>query len=212
MRLSCHAESMRQIGILGGTFNPPHLGHIHAARCAANELELTQVLLIPDYLPPHKVTAVGSPTAQQRLEMVALAAEVDARLVADGCEIARGGKSYTVDTLTELRERLPEDALTFICGTDMFLTLQRWYCSETLLRLARFAVAPRVQENLDALYKQAEFLREQFGADTVVLNSPVLELSSSEIRARILNGNFEGLDPKVVSYIKANHLFGVKES
>ncbi len=200
---------MRQIGILGGTFNPPHLGHIHAAISAADELGLEHVLLIPDCQPPHKETAAGSPNAAQRLEMVRLAALDDPRLCADDCEILRGGKSYTVDTLTELRARFPDANLTFICGTDMFLTLDRWYRAEELLCLARFAVAPRVEAFMDELREKANELHKKFGADAVVLNTPVLELSSSEIRSRIEQDDFSGLAPQVAAYIRQNGLFGV---
>ncbi len=203
---------MRQIGILGGTFNPPHLGHIHAAISAADELDLGQVLLIPDCQPPHKETAAGSPDAEQRLEMVRLAALDDPRLSADDCEIRRGGKSYTVDTLTELRTRFPDAELTFICGTDMFLTLDRWYRAEELLRMARFAVAPRVEACMDALRQKANELREKFGTDAVVLNTPVLELSSSEIRLRMEQGDFSGLAPQVSAYIRQKGLFGLSRA
>ncbi|MBE6952016.1 MAG: nicotinate (nicotinamide) nucleotide adenylyltransferase [Ruminococcaceae bacterium] len=199
---------MQQIGILGGTFNPPHLGHIHAAVCAADELGLETVLLIPDYLPPHKETAAGSPDAHQRLEMVRLAAKDDPRLRVDDCEILRGGKSYTFDTLTDLHARYPDAKLTFICGTDMFLTLDRWYRSDELLRLARFAVAPRVEGNLAELHQKAKELRDRFCSDTIVLKNPVMELSSSEIRQRMAQSDFRGLAPQVVDYIRKNALFG----
>ena len=200
---------MRQIGILGGTFNPPHLGHIHAAVSAADELGLDRVLLIPDCLPPHKETALGSPNAEQRLEMVRLAVQDDPRLVVDDCEIRRGGKSYTFDTLTELCARFPDAKLTFICGTDMFLTLDRWYRAPELLRLARFAVAPRVEACQEELRQKANVLQTCFGAETVVLDTPVMELSSSEIRLRMEAGDFNGLAPKVAAYIREHGLFGV---
>lgn len=198
----------RQIGVLGGTFNPPHLGHIHAAISAADELRLDLVLLIPDYLPPHKETAAGSPDAWQRLEMTRLAAELDPRLRADGCEVLRGGKSYTVDTLNGLKERYPNAALTFICGTDMFLTLDQWYRAGELLRLARFAVAPRGDGEEARIVEKQRELRERFGAESVLLHNPVMELSSSDVRRRLQSGDFSGLSNGVAAYIRENRLFG----
>ena len=200
---------MQQIGILGGTFNPPHLGHVHAAVCAADELGLDRVLMLPGYQPPHKETADRSPSAEQRLEMVRLAALADPRLTADDCEIRRGGKSYTVFTLQELRIRFPQAKLTFLCGTDMFLTLDRWFRAEELLKLARFAVAPRTEGKDEALQQKAEELRQTFGADVCILRNPVLELSSSEIRERLQNGDFRGLSAEVAAYIRENRLYDV---
>ena len=200
---------MQQIGILGGTFNPPHLGHVHAAVCAADELGLDRVLMLPGYQPPHKETADRSPSAEQRLEMVRLAALADPRLTADDCEIRRGGKSYTVFTLQELRIRFPQAKLTFLCGTDMFLTLDRWFRAEELLKLARFAVAPRTEGKDEALQQKAEELRQTFGADVCILRNPVLELSSSEIRERLQNGDFQGLSAEVAAYIRENRLYDV---
>lgn len=205
--MNCLAEERFQLGVFGGTFNPPHIGHILAARNAADELGLDRVLLIPDYLPPHKETAAGSPTAEQRFEMVRLACLEDPRLKPDDCEIRRGGRSYTVDTLTELHERYPNADLTFLCGTDMFLTLHQWYRAETLLKLARFAVAPRTCGGDESLRKQAEYLADRYHADTVVLHTPVHEISSSEIREGLLNGKMTGLTERVSAYIRENSLF-----
>ena len=200
-------ERIREIGVMGGTFNPPHLGHLRAAQSAADELKLGLVLLIPDYLPPHKETAAGSPDARQRLEMVRLAAAADPRLRADGCEVVRGGKSYTVDTLRELKTRYPDAALTFICGTDMFLTLDRWYRAEELLQMARFAVAPRETGEEAEIRRKQQELREKFGASSILLHNPVVELSSSDVREQIRNGDFSGGPDGVAAYIKENRLF-----
>ncbi len=204
---NCKKSVPEQIGILGGTFNPPHMGHIQAALRAADELALDRVLLIPDALPPHKETANGSPTAWQRYDMVCLAAQADPRLQADDCEIRRGGKSYTVETLTELTKRYPLARLTFICGTDMFLTLDHWYHAEELMQLARFAAAARNPGEEALLIAKQQELQKQFHADTVLLHGEILPVSSSEVRERLKQGDFSGLDDRVAAYIRKNRLF-----
>jgi nicotinate-nucleotide adenylyltransferase len=94
----------------------------------------------------------------------------------------------------------------------MFLTLDRWYRAEELLRMARFAVAPRVEACMEELEQKAEELRERFGADAVVLNTPVLELSSTVIRLRMEQGDFSGLAPQVSAYIRAKGLFSMAQA
>lgn len=196
-----------QIGVLGGTFNPPHMGHVHLAIQAADELALDRVLLIPDALPPHKETADGTPDAWTRLKMVQLAAQADPRLQADDCEIRRGGKSYTFDTLTELTRRFPDADLTFLCGTDMFLTLDRWYRAADLFRLARFAVAARNSGEEAALLCKQQELKTCFQADTVLLHGNILPISSTEVRNQLKQGDISQLDPIVADYIAQNNLF-----
>ena len=119
-----------KIGIYGGSFNPPHLGHLAAARAAAKALELDQLVFVPAGCPPHKELAHGSPTPEQRLAMTAIAA--DQLLLPEvtevwDAELRREGKSYTADTLAQARERWPEDELWLLMGTDMFLTLHIWH-------------------------------------------------------------------------------------
>lgn len=200
-------KNKEQIGILGGTFNPPHKGHIQLAIQAANELELERVILVPDYLPPHKETADGTPDALDRLKMVQLAARADQRLVVDDCEIRRGGKSYTFDTLTELTERFPTAEFTFLCGTDMFLTLDRWYRAAELFQLARFAVAARNPGEEAILLRKQQELKNCFQANTVLLHGKVLPVSSSEVRNWLKQGDVSLLDQSVADYICKKNLF-----
>ena len=124
-----------KIGIYGGTFNPPHLGHMEAARTAIQVLGLDKLLLIPAGVPPHKAMPEGSPDQDQRLEMTRLAAEqtgLDNKVEVLDIELRREGRSYTAETLAQLKEQYPEDELWLLMGTDMFLTLHRitpWsYC------------------------------------------------------------------------------------
>jgi nicotinate-nucleotide adenylyltransferase len=171
-----------RLGILGGTFNPPHLGHLLCASEAASQLQLDRVLLVPVAAPPHK-EAVGDPGARERYELCRLAVADDERLEVSRLEIDRGGPSYTVETLTELRARHPQDELTFIVGGDMALAFRSWREPDRILELATLAVAERSgatrRDIADRLGPAAPL---QF------FDMPRLDVSSSEIRRRAAEG------------------------
>jgi nicotinate-nucleotide adenylyltransferase len=175
-----------RVGILGGTFNPPHLGHLVCASEAASQLQLHRVLLTPVAQAPHK-EAPYDPGAQERLELCRLAVAGDERLEVCDLEVRRGGSSYTVDTLRELHARMPEDDLTFIVGGDTALGLPSWREPEAVLGLATLAVAERsgagrgdVTERLQASFPDA--------APPVFFDMPRLDISSSQIRRHVAEG------------------------
>jgi nicotinate-nucleotide adenylyltransferase len=175
-----------RIGILGGSFNPPHLAHLVCASEAATQLDLDRVLLTPVAAPPHK-DAESDPGPEERLELCRLAIEGDDRLGVCDVEVRRGGPSYTVDTLRELHARDPEDDLTFIVGGDIALGLPTWHEPEAVLGLARLAVAERSGAGRKDV---AARLAERF-ADApppVFFDMPRLDISSSQIRRRIAQG------------------------
>ncbi len=175
-----------RIGILGGSFNPPHLAHLVCASEAATQLELDRVLLTPVATAPHK-DAEQDPGAQERLELCRLAIAGDDRLGVCDLEVLRGGPSYTVDTLRELHARTPEDDLTFIVGGDIALGLPSWHEPEAVLGLARLAVAERSGAGRRDV---AERLAEHFpGAPRpAFFDMPRLDISSSLIRRRVARG------------------------
>ena len=116
-----------KIGIYGGTFNPIHLGHMEAARFAREYLELDRLYLIPTGIPPHKEMDADAPGAEHRLEMVRLAAEaLGGEVRVSDMELRRQGRSYTLETLRQIKGEHPEDRLYLLLGTDMFLTFQHW--------------------------------------------------------------------------------------
>jgi nicotinate-nucleotide adenylyltransferase len=175
-----------RIGILGGSFNPPHLAHLVCASEAAAQLGLERVLLTPVAKPPHK-DAERDPGPEERLELCRLAVAGDERLGVCDLEVRRGGSSYTVDTLRALHAQTPEDDLTFIVGGDIALGLPSWREPETVLELAALAVAERegaVREDV------AERLRMSFpdAAPPVFFDMPRLDISSSQIRRRVAEG------------------------
>jgi nicotinate-nucleotide adenylyltransferase len=175
------------VGILGGTFNPPHLGHLVIAQEALAQLNLDRVVLMPVFSPPHKRAAEGQdPGARARLELCRLAVADDDRFEVSDLEVRRQGPSFTVDTLRELHERDPEHALIFIVGGDMAASLPRWREPEAVLALARLAVAERSGVRRSRLARRLGGLA---GADRVVFfDMPRIDLSSSEIRARVAAG------------------------
>jgi nicotinate-nucleotide adenylyltransferase len=172
-----------RIGILGGSFNPPHLAHLVCASEAASQLALDRVLLTPVAVAPHKL-AEHDPGPQERLELCRLAAAGDERLGVCDLEVRRGGPSYTVDTLRELHAQTPEDDLTFIVGGDTALGLQSWREPRAVLGLATLAVAEREGTPRGDI---AERLRLSFpdAAPPVFFDMPRLDLSSSQIRRRV---------------------------
>jgi nicotinate-nucleotide adenylyltransferase len=176
-----------RVGILGGTFNPPHVAHLVCASEAAAQLRLDRVLLTPVNVPPHKQTR-KDPGAGERLELCRRAAAGDERLDVCELEVARGGPSYTVDTLRELRELLPDDELVFILGGDIALGLPSWREPEAVLELATLAVVERA----DAVRGDIEqCLREAFGdaaKPVEFFDMPRIDVSSSEIRTRVAEG------------------------
>ena len=151
-------------GILGGTFNPPHLGHLHAAELAHDALRLDRVLFIPTNLPPHKALPENTASPEARCEMVRRLTADRPWAQLDTLEIDRGGASYTVDTLRALHGRGETD-LYLIIGTDMLLSFDRsWRAPDEIARLATLAVCARENEDWDALREKAAQLRETLGA------------------------------------------------
>ena len=203
-----------KIGIYGGTFNPPHLGHLTSARFAMEALGLEKLLFVPAGEPPHKVLPEGSPTAEDRLAMTAIAADgmlLKDAVEVDGTELRRGGKSYTSDTLREFHARFPDDELWLLMGTDMFLTLQNWHEPEAICSLAHLCAFARTQSDSgELLAVQAKYLRDTFGADVRTIQLPqITPVSSTQLRELLERGEGSGyLSPAVYGYILRRGLYG----
>ncbi len=177
---------MARVGILGGTFNPPHLGHVACAVEARAQLGLERVLLMPVAAPPHK-RAVGDPGAKERLELCARAVAAEPGVEVSRLEVDRGGPSYTAVTLRELHERAPEDDLTFIVGGDMALDIPAWREPDAVVALATLGVAERSGAAREDI---AERLRGTFGdrARVAFFDLPRLDISSTAVRRRVVEG------------------------
>lgn len=198
-----------KIGIYGGTFSPPHNGHVNAARMFAAAESLDKLLIIPTFIPPHKIETSAVP-AEERLEMCRLAFTDDNFDVSD-IEVRRKGKSYTFDTLTELKEMYRSDDFYLLCGTDMLLSFEKWYRFADILSMCT-VVCMRREENAETGVKLAEKiveLKEQCAADVRLIDAPPLEVSSTEIREKLSRGeNVNDLLPTdVYRYIKEKGLY-----
>ena len=190
---------MAKIGVFGGTFNPPHRGHLHAAANVRDALGLDRILFIPDAQPPHKEIPEGSPDGRTRLALVEAAISELPYAQTDDMELNRTGKSYTADTLRILHERFPEDTLYLILGTDMFLTLHQWYHPEEICRYAVIVGHRRKQQDQDEVFlRQKELLEREYGARVEILENRVLEISSSRVRRMLILGGAEHYVPEPV--------------
>jgi nicotinate-nucleotide adenylyltransferase len=196
------------VGILGGTFNPPHLGHLICAQEAHVQLKLDRVILMPAGRPPHKPALEDEPGSGHRLELCRRAVGGDARFDVCDLEVLREGPSYTVDTLSELTSLMPDSELFLIVGGDVAAGLPTWHEPERVLALATLAVAKRrgttrasIDQALSGLQggERAEFFR-----------MPGIGISSTEIRQRVqLQQPIKYLVPEsVASYIDEQRLYG----
>jgi nicotinate-nucleotide adenylyltransferase len=206
----------RSLGILGGTFNPPHLGHLALARHALSELRLERVLLIPAHTPPHKPAGEGEgdPGPEQRLRMCRLLLAGEQRLSACALEVERGGPSYTVDTLSAIHAENPDVALTFIVGADTASTLGTWREPVRVLELADLAVATRAgsvgrERVLDTVAGLLADRRDGGVPRVRFLAMPEIDISSSQVRRLAAAGEpIEGLvGPNLAAYIAERRLY-----
>jgi nicotinate-nucleotide adenylyltransferase len=197
---------MKRIGIYGGTFSPPHLGHYQALSAFVAEERLDEILVIPTNIPPHKATD-GETSAEARLAMCRLAF-ADLPVTVSDREIRRGGTSYTALTLNELKK--DDVTLIFLCGTDMFMSMDTWYRHEEIFALAEIVYATREEDGhmQAALGEKAAHYKEKYGATVRPLTSAVVEISSTELRKAIEAGeDTPFLSPQVKEYIRKWRLY-----
>lgn len=204
---------MARIGIYGGSFNPPHLGHILAAKEFQRKLELDLLLLIPAAVPPHKELPEGSADAKTRVELLRLAAKELPFAQIDELELGREGASYTVDTLRALRVKYPEDTLYLCMGTDMFRTFASWYQPEEICKMAQIAMAHRVSADRQELSALAEQFETTFHQSPVFIENDFLDISSTHVRRLLVLGGADTfVQPAVLEKICAEGLYGTKKN
>ena len=203
-----------KIGIYGGTFNPPHAGHLAAARAAAAVLELDKLVFVPAGIPPHKELPADTPGDGHRLEMVRILADQlrsPERTEVWDVELSRPGKSYTADTLRAAAERWPGAELWLLVGTDMFLTLQTWYHPEEVMGLAGICAFGRTESDSEELFApQRDYLTKTYNARVVTLSIPdLVDISSTRLREELSGGGGgEYLPQPVYGYILREKLYG----
>lgn len=196
-----------RIGILGGTFNPPHLGHLVAAQEAYRELDLDRVVFIPAGIPPHKPVD-DEPGPEHRLELCRLAVGDDDRFAVSDLELRRGGPSFTVDTLKTLRTQSPSDDLFLILGGDIAAGLPRWHEPERVLELATVAIAKRRGTAKAAV--QDALAQLKGGERARFFQMPRIEISSTMVRRRVrARQPIRYFVPDgVMHYIETHRLYG----
>lgn len=199
---------MSRIGILGGTFNPIHKGHIMLCEYCRQELNLDKIILIPTYTPPHK-SSDELADKHHRLAMCRLACSNLQGYEVSDIEISRRGKSYSYQTITSLKELYPNDTLYFIMGADMFLTLQSWKNPEIIFKNAQIITIPRDMSDSSLLLSHYSSVLRPMGAVAHILSKPVMQVSSTEIRQNIGNGKSVDnlIDKNIYDYITNNNLY-----
>ena len=200
-----------KIAMFGGSFNPPHLGHVEAARSVVSLLQPDRLLIMPTCISPHKVMADDTPAPDVRKHLCELAfAEIEQAEVSD-LEMRREGRSYTADTLIQLKELYPEDTLVLIMGTDMILSLESWSRPEIIMKLAEIAVLLRGVDEDDRVRSHIAYLCETYGARITLLEAGVYPAASTDVRNTLKQGGgSELLAESVYEYIIRNRLYGAK--
>ena len=210
----------RHIGVLGGTFDPIHFGHLRTGLELLELLRLDRMLFIPAGTPPHRGTPDADPA--HRLRMLQLALRGESRLLADGRECARAGRSYTVETLRELREEWgPSTAISLCIGLDAFLGIHRWRCYDQLLELVHIVVMARpgwrLPDDLGVLHawrhhiaSDSDTLWQRSAGGIVFVSTTPVELSATRIREIIAGGRSARfmLPDSVWRYIHRYSLYG----
>ena len=204
---------MERIGIYGGTFNPPHIGHISAAMEAVKRLNLDRLLLIPDRIAPHKQLPEDSAEPSQRLTMLQMAVDSIPKLEVSDIELRREGKSYTYLTVLSLREQYPHAQLVLLMGTDMFLCFDKWMHPEIILANASLGVLYRGDKGEIASIEAKKQEMEATGAHVELVKNDVLPLSSTELRRLLVFGCGDSYLPAGVGdYIRRHGLYSAGKS
>lgn len=201
---------MPRIGIMGGTFNPIHTGHLIIAQQTLVELALDKVWFMPAGNPPHKDTPVID--GELRRRMVELAIEGNSYFELFDYELKKTRPSYSAMTMTELDEAYPENEFYFIMGADSLMDFHKWYHPEVICAHTKLVCADRNNISDDRLEAEKERLETDFGATIYLIDTPQIEISSSDIRER-LNGKPSSvrymLPEAVYDFIIKNHLYSV---
>ncbi len=203
---------MKKMGLFGGTFDPIHKGHVSMALRLAQALDLDGVVLMPTFVPPHKIKE-NMADAQHRLEMCRLVAEENPLLSVSDLELRRGGASFTVDTLTALCEQYPDTRWHLLVGADMFTTLRTWHRFADIARMAVLCTIAREGTDTAKLTAYAEELKKD-GIDCYVDVCPVEPYSSTQVRQRIAAGESVAdlVGEAVERYIRDNGLYRQEEA
>lgn len=199
---------MKKIGIMGGTFNPIHNGHLFLAENAYEQIGLDEILFMPSKNPPHKAKP-DMVTDQQRVDMIALAIHGNPHFTLSTIELEREGFTYTADTLTLLKKAQSEVRYYFIVGADSLLMMHQWYQPQIIFDQCTVVAAARDQVDITRLSGCAEELKERYHADILLVQMPTVQISSADIRKRIAQNKTIRyyLPEQVMEYIEKHRLY-----
>lgn len=201
---------MKKIGIMGGTFNPIHFGHLFLAENAYEQLGLDMVLFIPSKNPPHK-NKPEDVTEQQRIDMIQLAIQENPHFELSTIEMEREGMTYTADTMMILKEQNPDTDYYFIIGADSLFLLHKWYQPQIIFDNCTVVAANRDHGDQKALAEQVQLLKNEFHANIILIDMPTVQVSSCNIRERLAERKSIRyyLPNPVLEYIENNHLYSL---
>lgn len=198
-----------KVGIMGGTFDPIHKGHLMLGECAKELFALDEVWFIPNGNPPHKKRSSIGTDAEHRVKMVEAAISGIDGFRVERYEVDRTEVNYSYLTMEHFNKTYPEHAFYFIIGADSLFSMERWVKPERFLKTCTILAAFRDDKNLEEMEKQIQYLNEKYEADIHLMNSPKVAISSSEIRERLRkHERIDELVPEaVLLYIQENQLF-----
>lgn len=194
-----------KIGVYGGSFNPPHNGHLMLAKELSARLGLDKLIIIPSNISPQKENN-GNIDPLHRIEMCKRLF-ADAVFTVSDCEIKRGGRSFTVDTLTYLKNEYKDAEFFLFMGSDMLMSFHTWYRFRDILSMCTVCAISREDEGYTL--RMREYAKEQLGDNILIFDVKTFQVSSSEIRDNIRNGQSNAglLDADIIEYIKENGLY-----
>lgn len=203
------SESRPRTGIMGGTFDPIHLGHLILAECAYEQFHLDTVLFLPSGNPPHKRNRRDGATDRERLDMVSLAIADNPHFTLDAEEMRRSGFTYTCETLRQMKARNPGTQYYFIIGADSLMAFDTWKNPEQISRDCILLAAVRDQMERDQMERKIDELHQKFHAQIHLLHSPNVDISSTQLRERYRNGlSLRYYVPeRVAEYIRENEVY-----
>ena len=201
-----------KIGIMGGTFDPIHIGHLLLGEFAYENFHLDEIWFLPNGNPPHKTTDESGVSLVDRIEMVKLATDDVPYFRLNLYEASSKKHSYTYSTMRALREMYPEHEFFFILGADSLFSIEQWKNFREIFPSCTILAAMRDDKDTESMQAQIRYLNEKYGADIRLLQAPLVEISSTTIRRRAENGlSIRYMVPDVVSeYIQSNALYKIK--
>ena len=198
----------KKIGIMGGTFNPIHLGHLVMAEQAYEQFSLDNVMFLPSKKPPHKKYS-EIVSENHRTNMILKAIDGNAHFFLSTMELDREGVTYTIDTMKQLKKENPQNQYSFIIGADSLFQLQEWNRAEELMGMTEFLVATRDHHTYEEMGSYVRKLEEKYKARVQFIKIPTIEISSSDIRERIKQGKSIKylVSEQVEEYIKEHNIY-----